>query len=141
LALLTDIQGVASNAEIFRAVWDAYTEGRWADMPKYLDPEVQWRPALTPELYQGLDDLRHWVKAVRREWKSMTIVFEDMREVADDCVVAFGRLTAFDYGGEQGFDDDMAWVAEFRDGRIIRATSFKDRDEALAYVTARREEI
>jgi len=35
----------------------------------------------------------------------------------------------------------MAWVAEFRDGRIIRATSFKDRDEALAYVTARREEI
>jgi hypothetical protein len=64
-----------------------------------------------------------------------------MREVADDCVIAFGRITAFGYGGEQAIDTDVAWVVEFRDDLLLRAASFVDRDDALRYVASRREAI
>jgi ketosteroid isomerase-like protein len=127
------------NVHAFRAVWDAYSHGRLRDVLEHLDPDIEWRQALVPETYVGFARLGHWVGTMRQEWKSMTIVFEDMRAVADDCVVAFGRMTAFDNGGEQRHDSDLAWVAEFRDGLMVRASAFVDRGEALRYVTARRE--
>jgi ketosteroid isomerase-like protein len=128
-------------AELFRNVWDAFTQGRMRDLSLALHPEVEWRPSVGGEVFRGPEDLDRWLEHQRRAWQSLTIVYEDMREVADDCVIAFGRLTAFDYGGEQAIDTDVAWVAEFRDDLLLRAASFFDRDDALRYIASRREAI
>jgi len=52
--------------------------------------------------------------------------------------VASGRIAAFDHGGEQVVDSDVACVAEFRRGLVVRACSFVSVDDALAWVSARR---
>jgi ketosteroid isomerase-like protein len=127
--------------ELFRNIWDAFTQGRRDDLAVALHPEVEWRPSPGSEVFRGPDDLDRWLEGQRRAWQSLTIVYEDMREVADDCVIAFGRLTAFDYGGEQAIDTDVAWVAEFRDDLLLRAASFIDRGDALRYIASRREAI
>ena len=135
------IAAAMSASDLFRHIWDAHTHGRRSDLYAALDPDVEWRPSLVGDVFRGKDDLDRWIEAQRREFKSLTLVYEDMREVADDCVIVFGRLTAYRYGGEQVVDADVAWVAEFRDGLLLRASAYTDRDEALRYVASRREAI
>jgi ketosteroid isomerase-like protein len=127
-----------SPSELFRSFWDAYTQGRVDDVRRMLHPDVEWRPSILGDVYHGPEDLERWLMTLRREWKTMTVVYKDMREVADDCVIAFGRVTAFGYGGDQRVDADVAWVAEFEDGLLLRARAFVDGDEALQYVSDRR---
>jgi ketosteroid isomerase-like protein len=118
-------------------VWELYAAGRGPEILEHLDPQVEWRPALVdPAPYHGHDGVRAWASAARRAWKSLTVVLESLREI-DDCVVASGRLSALDGRGEQVVDTDITCVAEFRDGRIVRAASFLSDDDALAWVSAR----
>jgi ketosteroid isomerase-like protein len=126
-----------SNREVFQRVWELYAAGRGPEILEHLDPQVEWRPVLVdPAPYHGHDGVRAWASAARRAWKSLTVVLESLREI-DDCVVASGRLSALDGKGDQVVDTDIACVAEFRDGRIVRAASFVSDDEALAWVSAR----
>jgi ketosteroid isomerase-like protein len=118
-------------------VWELYAAGRGPEILEHLDPQVEWRPVLVdPAPYHGHDGVRAWASAARRAWKSLTVVLESLREI-DDCVVASGRLSALDGRGEQVVDTDITCVAEFRDGRVVRAASFLSDDDALAWVSAR----
>jgi ketosteroid isomerase-like protein len=127
----------SSNSEVFQRVWELYAAGRGPEIFEHLDPEVEWRPALVkPDRYHGHDGVRQWAAASRRAWKSVTVVLESLREV-DGCVVASGRLSAFDHSGDQVVDTALACVAEFRDGRVVRAASFTSDDDAMAWVSAR----
>jgi ketosteroid isomerase-like protein len=126
-----------SNSEVFQRIWELYAAGRGPEILEHLDPEVEWRPALVdPAPCYGHDGVRAWAAASSRAWKSVTVVLERLREV-DGCVVASGRVSALDHGGDQVVDSDFACVAEFRDGRVVRAASFLSEDDALAWVSAR----
>jgi hypothetical protein len=130
------VQG-KTNSEVFQRVWELYAAGRGPEILEHLDPAVEWRPALVePAPYHGHGGVRAWATAVGGAWKSVTVVLEDLREV-DGCVVASGRIAAFDHGGDQVVDSVLTCVAEFRSGRIVRAYSFFSADEALAWVSAR----
>ena len=131
------IVGTRSNSEVFERVWELYAAGRGEEILEYLDSAVEWRPALVdPATYHGHDGVRAWANASRRAWKSVTVVLEWLREV-DGCVVASGRVSALDHSGDQVVDCDIACVAEFRDGLVVRAASFLSDDDALAWVSAR----
>ena len=118
-------------------MWELYAAGRGPEILEHLDPQVEWRPALVdPAPYHGHDGVRAWASASRRAWKSLTVVLESLREI-DGCVVASGRLSALDGRGDQVVDTDITCVAEFRDGRVVRAASFLSDDDALAWVSAR----
>jgi ketosteroid isomerase-like protein len=128
-----------TNSEVFQRVWELYAAGRGPEILEYLDPDVEWRPALVePASYRGHDGVRTWAAATSRAWKSVTVVLEHVREV-DGCVVASGRVSAFDHSGDQVVDTVVACVAEFRQQRVVRAASFRSEDEALAWVSARHE--
>jgi hypothetical protein len=127
----------ASNRAVFERVWELYAAGRGREILEHLDPAVEWRPALLdPAPYHGHDGVRRWATAMRRAWKSVTLVLEDLREI-EDCVLALGRIAAFDHGGEQVVDTVLACVAEFRRGLVVRACSFVSADDALAWISAR----
>ena len=126
-----------SNSEVFQRIWELYAAGRGLEILEHLDPEVEWRPALVdPASYRGRDGVRAWASASRHAWKSVTVVLASLREV-DGCVIASGRISALDHRGDQVVDSDIACVAEFRNGRVVRAASFLSDDDALAWVSAR----
>jgi ketosteroid isomerase-like protein len=126
-----------SNSEVFQRIWELYAAGRGLEMLEHLDREIEWRPALVdPAPYHGHDGVRAWASASRRAWKSVTVVLVSLREV-DGCVIASGRMSALDHQGDQVVESDMACVAEFRDGRVLRAASFLSEDDALAWISAR----
>jgi ketosteroid isomerase-like protein len=77
--------------------------------------------------------VRAWLAATRRDWKTVTITYDHIRETGPGCVVAVGRVTASSADGTANVDRPLACVAEFRDGRLVRARVFADADEALRY--------
>ena len=126
-----------SNSEVFQRIWELYAAGHGPEILQHLDPAVEWRPALVePAAYRGHAGVRTWAGAARRAWKSITVVLEDLREV-DGCVVASGRVAAFDHRGDQVVDSVLTCVAEFRGGRVVRACSFRSDEDALAWISAR----
>jgi hypothetical protein len=126
-----------SNSAVFQRVWELYAAGRGAEILEHLDPKVEWRPVLLhPARYEGHAGVRRWATAARRAWKSVTLVLDEVSEV-DGCVLASGRIAAYDRGGEQVVDSSLACVAEFRGGLVVRASWFVSRDDALAWVSAR----
>jgi hypothetical protein len=127
----------ASNGQIFRRVWELYATGRTAEILEHVDADVEWGPTvLDPAIYRGHAGVRRWAASVRRSWKSITVVYDDLREV-EACVVSNGRISAFDHAGELVIDSPLACVAEFRDRRVVRACAFVSPDDAMAWISAR----
>jgi hypothetical protein len=126
------------NSDVFARLWELYASGRTGEILEHLHPTVEWRPVLLdPDTYHGHDGVHRWARAVARAWKSITLVADEVRDVAEDCVVASGRIAAFDYGGEQVVDSALSCVAEFRRGLVVRARTFVAVDEALQWVSDR----
>jgi hypothetical protein len=126
-----------SNSAVFQRVWELYAAGRGPEILDHLDPAVEWRPALLdPATYHGHAGVERWAAAMRRTWKSVTVVLEELREI-ENCVVASGQITAYDHGGDAVVDTPVACVAEFRRQVVVRALSFLSLDEAVAWINAR----
>jgi hypothetical protein len=129
-----------SNTDVFQRMWQLYATGRTREILDYIDPEVEWRPAvLEPAVYHGHAGLRTWASDARRAWKSITVIYDDMREPADGCVVSEGRIAVFDRNGQLVIDGPLACVAQFQDGLVMRAGAFVSLDEAMGWVMARPE--
>jgi hypothetical protein len=128
---------IASNGQIFQRVWELYATGRTGEILAYVAGDVEWGPTvLDPATYRGHAGVRRWAASMRRAWKSITVVYDDLREI-DDCVVSNGRIAAFDHGGELVIDSPLACAAEFRDRLVVRACAFVSPDEAIAWVSDR----
>ena len=127
-----------SNSEVFQRVWELYAAGRGPEILEHLDPAVEWRPVAgrARRLITATPACAPGRAPCGGAWKSVTVVLDELREV-DGCVVASGRIAAFDHRGDQVVDSVLTCVAEFRDGRIVRARSFLSDDDALAWVSAR----
>lgn len=126
-----------SNSAVFQRIWELYAAGRGPEILEHLDPAIEWHSALhEPARYHGHDGVRGWATARRRAWKSVTILLEDVSDL-DGCVVASGRVAAYDHAGTQVVDSPVACAAEIRDGLVVRAAAFVERDEALSWVSGR----
>jgi ketosteroid isomerase-like protein len=128
---------MSSQAEAVRQLWDAWSRGAPAEMAPVLDPEVEWESVILGRSYRGREEVATWLEALRREWKSLTVTFDRAEDAGPDLAIAYGRATGFDYGGDQAFDTPLTWVAEFRDGLIVRGRVFTDEQEARDYVAQR----
>jgi ketosteroid isomerase-like protein len=78
-------------------------------------------------------------EAMRKAWEDLTELFQDFEFDGEDhhdlgSGVTFGVLVqrGRPYGSDGFVESRLGVVATWRDGRIARATSFKDVDEALA---------
>ena len=121
----------------FVQLWDAYGRARLDDALDLIDPACEVRAAGSDRVYRGHDGLRAVMAETRRRWKSITLTSDEIVEIDAVTIVATARLTAFDHGGARVHDGPLAWMVEFGDGRLLRATYFPTRAEALAAAAGR----
>jgi ketosteroid isomerase-like protein len=126
-----------SSLAAFTAIWRAYGEGRLERSLDLVDAECELVLLDGHTTFHGQDGVRDWLAAVRRDWKTLTVTYSEVREAAPDCVVGLGRITGSSIDGTSTVDVPLACVGEFRDGRLLRARAFGDAPEALAYVQGR----
>lgn len=79
--------------------------------------------------YRGLDGLVRYVHDVGRVWDELEVIPQKYEELGDSVMVS-GRLRARREGSFL-IDEPAHWVFEFRNGKILRACAYTDRDAAL----------
>ncbi|MEA2279893.1 MAG: hypothetical protein QOK21_500 [Solirubrobacteraceae bacterium] len=110
-----------------RAIWDAYERGGAAAMRDLLDDDVALRPS-GGEVLRGPAEI---VGYLERHGDSLSAI-PHVYESHGDCVLVHGSLRRFRDGGF--LDVQPSWVYFFRDGRLLGATAYASRAEALAAI-------
>ena len=125
-----------SSLEAFSALWRAYGEGRLDRSLDLVaeDCEVTFADGTTA--LHGHNGVRDWLATERREWKTITITYDEIHEERPGCVLGVGNLTASSADGAAEIDCRVAFVAEFDSGLLVRGRMFGDRDAAVRYVHA-----
>ena len=126
------------NVEVVRRMLQAFADGGLAAMAEFWDPDIDWRAA-----EGALDDVgeMHGPVAVRRyiqDWidtfDDFSVVAEELRDVADDRVLAIQRLNGRAKLSGTGTDLRYAVVNTVRDGKVVRGREYLSLDQALEAV-------
>jgi ketosteroid isomerase-like protein len=101
-----------------------------------IHPDVLWIPITsalegTDAGYRGHEGLRRWTEALFRDWESFEIEANEVVDLGEERVLVLGRWRA--KGRESGLqlEAEAAWLATFRDGKVVRQQTFTDRQAAL----------
>ena len=122
-----------SGMAIFSALWRAYGEGRLDRSLHLVDADCELVLPDGHTTLRGHDGVRQLLRSGRREWRTVTITYDEISETCPDCVVGIGHVAAASADGAAKLERALACVAEFRDGRLVRGRVFEDRAAALTY--------
>jgi ketosteroid isomerase-like protein len=120
------------NVEIVRQGYEHYNRTGEADYG-VLDPEVVYdvsRRTFDPLVYHGHEGVKVFLALIREQWATMRLEPQEFVDAGDKVVVSV-RLVGI--GKESGVETtaNAAHVWTFRDGKIIRQTTFQTMAEAL----------
>jgi len=117
----------------FSALWRAYGEGRLDRSLHLVSPDCEFT---LPDghTFHGHDGVRECLEIAHREWKTLTVIYDDIHEERPGWIVGVGRVSASSADGVGGFERPLACVAEFRDGRLMSGRMFDDPADAVGYV-------
>jgi ketosteroid isomerase-like protein len=122
-----------SSMATFSALWRAYGEGRLDRALHLVDPDCEFTLPDGRTTFRGHDGVRACLEAARRDWRTLTITYDDIHEERPGIVVGIGRMAASGGEGRAVFERPLACVAEFRTGRFVRGWVFGDPARALAH--------
>ena len=122
------------NVELVREVFAAFAARDFDAITPVLDPELEIRPAIagSPEgvVYHGPEGMREFWTQVDAAWDEFLITADEFRDL-EAKVLVLGRVHARGAGSGIELDTAAGWLAEVRDGRLVRFASFTNPDAAL----------
>ncbi len=130
------------NPEAVRALFAAFAVRDSEAAAEVLDANVEIRPGIVggPEgaVYRGPGGMRQFWADVDAAWAEFRIATEEFREFERGVLVT-GRT--FAVGRESGVELEQraAWIAELREGTIVKFQSFSTEAEALKAAGLREE--
>lgn len=130
------------NVEAFKRVADAYNRRDVEAMLEELDPEVEWYPLLEVMLggeatvYRGHEGAREGVRELDEAFAELQVELSDVRDLGER-VLAIGHLRG--RGQESGAKTEsaIAWIGEFKNGKVVRVREYLDPKQALEAVGLR----
>jgi ketosteroid isomerase-like protein len=120
------------NVEIVRRGYEHYNRTGEPDY-SLLDPEVVYdvsRRTFDPGVYHGHEGVREFASLLREQWETMRLEPEEFRAAGDEVVVSL-RLVGVGKGSGVETTGHAAHVWTFREGKIVRQTTFQTMAEAL----------
>jgi limonene-1,2-epoxide hydrolase len=108
---------------------DAFNKGDLDAFVATLDPEVEIHAARG--LKSGPEEAREWATRAPGGVQQQVEV-EELRPSGDQVLALVKRRWTWAEDGEHAGDDEMAWLFDIKDGKILRWRSFSDRDDGLA---------
>jgi ketosteroid isomerase-like protein len=112
----------------------AAANGRDDEVLELVHPAAELRPIITGDIHRGREGAAAWIRAAREALVWEPVIRRVVR-VDDTTAVAIIHLHAS--RAAQGIvDSDIAWVAEFADGLLRRATAYPSVDGLPEHVRA-----
>lgn len=126
------------NVEIVRAAIDAVGRSDWDGMLKDAAPEFEMdlsRAVGPVHGVYGLDQIRSVLSEFADNWESLRFEASELIDAGDDVVVPW---TMYARGRDEiEVPSRVTWVWTLRDGAIVRACMYQQRQEALEAVGMR----
>ena len=123
------------NAEWVREAFERWNAGDRTPPLERFDPDVEIGTvigdAFQGEPYRGHDGARAWLAALDENFETWKLTPEKWHE-RGDLLVVLGQIHARGRGSGIEFDQPIAWVAKFRDGKLLHMQTYFDHREALA---------
>jgi ketosteroid isomerase-like protein len=125
-----------ANVQIVQRCWEAWGRHDVEAVLEVLDPAVVWDfshydPWQTDPVVTGLPAVRALLEARMRETGPLGVQATAFFD-GGDTVLVHSWLSGEAVEGERRQDERWASVYTLRDGRIVRAETFSDRDDARA---------
>jgi ketosteroid isomerase-like protein len=126
------LEASETNVAVVERAFKAFSERKLEDWLELADPEIEFFPSGTAALaregrpYSGHDGIRAYFLDVARAWEELRVVPQAYREAGDHVLVR-GRIYARAAGGLL-VDSPANWVWRVRDGMIVWACAYTDKD-------------
>ena len=123
------------DVEAFRRAVQAFNGRDIAVLADLITEDYEFIPYLPAGVekttkYRGRQGLRDYLKDADEAWEILQIHLDEVRDLGDRAL-AFGAMRARGRGSGIDVRVPLAWVLEFRDGKVSRYQSFGDTAGAL----------
>ena len=124
------------NVEVFKRAVDAYNRRDVDAFLKEFDPAVEWHPLTQvmfgeeSTVYRGHEDIREFMREVDEAFDAVQIQSLEIRDLGERVVVV-GRLQTRGKASGAETESPIAWVVDFKDGKVIWMRDYLDPNKAL----------
>jgi ketosteroid isomerase-like protein len=126
-----------STEDLVRRWSKAFNQRDMNTLLKLTSPDLVFVPYLASLIetttYRGHDGLRSYFRDADAAWKELHVSQAAAREVGDRAI-SFGELHGKGRASGLEVRVPLAWVSEWRDGELVRLTTYTDKAEALEAV-------
>jgi ketosteroid isomerase-like protein len=123
----------AENVEIVRRLLDAFNDRDFEAMVAGVHPDVELeslRAQLEGRAYRGHEGVRQMLADFDEDWEFVQMDADEFRDAGDQ-VVVLGRLRARGRASGVDLDVPIGFVWTFREGMVVRGTTFSEQADAL----------
>jgi ketosteroid isomerase-like protein len=102
-----------------------------AELTRYLDPNAEWRTALTGVTYRGYDEMTVGFDEVVDTAQDYRVELQEVIDLGGDHVLAVAGVGMTGKASDIDVDTTIFIAVSVRDGLITRMDEYLDRSEAL----------
>ena len=119
------------NVELMRRTFERWNAGEREVDPEILDPEVVVHSAMTHATYHGYEGMRRWMTEIDHQFGDWTVSMNEFREASEGRLLALGEVRVRGRTSGVAFDQPMALLLAFAEGRLIDLRTIPDHAQAL----------
>jgi ketosteroid isomerase-like protein len=119
------------NVETVHRAWERWNRGDREILADDVDPELELHSRMLGGVVKGRDGLRSWFLEIDQQFEEWRAEIAEVREAGRDRLLVLGAIHLRGRESEVEFDQPMAWLMDFRDGRVLRLEMFAHRADAL----------
>jgi ketosteroid isomerase-like protein len=119
-----------ADEKVVRATFADWNSGNRDPSQMLIHPEVEVHSALAQTVYRGLDGVVEWSREIDDQFEDWTVRIEDLRDLGDGRFVVEGSIHGRGRNSGVNLDQPASWLADVRDGRLIRLVNFIGLDSA-----------
>jgi ketosteroid isomerase-like protein len=124
-----------ANMEVAKRVVDAFNRRDIDAIFDYVNPDLEWFPAMPVTFgggpLRGREGIESYIREVNDTWEEYRVVGQDFRDLGEDQVLVLSRVEGRGAGSRGLVDAAMGQIFDFRDGKISRVRTYLDHGEAL----------
>ena len=120
----------AAREEFVRRLNERWNSGDREIRPEDVDPQCEIHSAMSGSVYRGYDGLRRWMREIDEQFAAWRTQLDEFAEATQGRLLVLGSIHFRGRGSGIELDVPVGWLYEFRDGKVLRLTTFATHDEA-----------
>jgi ketosteroid isomerase-like protein len=118
------------NIELMRRTFERWNAGEREVDPEIADPEMVVYSAMTDSAYHGYEGLRRWMAEIDDQFDDWSLSIDEFRGASEGRLLALGTVHVRGRTSGVAFDQPMALLLAFAEGRLIELRTIPDHAQA-----------